>query len=353
MDTRQKTILQATMGLDIGGAETHIVELSLELQKRGYRVIVASNGGVYESLLNEKGIETVRIPMHTRNLSDMITSLSKLKALMKKESIDIVHSHARIPSFLLSILKKSMKFEFITTAHGVFQVNKLLKVMTNWGDEVFAISEDIKSYLIENYDISKENIHMNINGINLDRFKRKDESSNRKSIVHISRLEPDTSKVAYMLSDYGIDNLDQEIIIVGDGSELEALKQKTKGHDNIVFAGKTSDVTGYLEKGGLFVGISRAALEAMCYNIPVILAGNYGYMGILDKSKLKIAEHNNFTARETDSLEYETLASDIDILRLNHNYSDYLWYREYIKEKYSVEKMVDNYEKVYRKYLGV
>ena len=30
-----KKILMATMGLDIGGAETHIVELSKELKRRG------------------------------------------------------------------------------------------------------------------------------------------------------------------------------------------------------------------------------------------------------------------------------------------------------------------------------
>ena len=40
-------ILMTTMGLDIGGAETHIVELAKELTKRGYDVSVASNGGVY------------------------------------------------------------------------------------------------------------------------------------------------------------------------------------------------------------------------------------------------------------------------------------------------------------------
>ena len=39
-------ILMATMGLDIGGAETHIVELSKELKSRGHQVAVVSNGGV-------------------------------------------------------------------------------------------------------------------------------------------------------------------------------------------------------------------------------------------------------------------------------------------------------------------
>lgn len=37
-----KKILMVLMGLEIGGAETHVVELSLTLQKRGWEVLVAS-----------------------------------------------------------------------------------------------------------------------------------------------------------------------------------------------------------------------------------------------------------------------------------------------------------------------
>ena len=40
-------ILMATMGMDIGGAETHIVELSKQLKSQGHDVIIVSNGGVY------------------------------------------------------------------------------------------------------------------------------------------------------------------------------------------------------------------------------------------------------------------------------------------------------------------
>lgn len=352
MKSEKKTILQATMGLDIGGAETHIVELSLELKRRGYRVIVASNGGVYESVLNKNGVETVKIPMHTRNIKDMVSSYFQLKKLIREESIDIVHSHARIPSLLLSLIKKSLGFRHITTAHGVFHVNKLLKVMTNWGDEVFAVSEDIERYLIEKYDFPRENIHININGINLDRFKRRDGCEERNSIVHISRLESDTSRVANYLIDYGKQNRNEEIVIVGDGSELKALKHKAEGVENVRFTGKSSDVTEYLEEARVFVGISRAALEAMCYNIPVILAGEYGYMGLLQKDKLEKAEYNNFTARNTGELKYESLARDIDNLRSKSNEIDCSWYRSYIAENYSIGKMVDNYEKVYIKHLG-
>ena len=42
----KQKILMITMGLDIGGAETHIVELSKELKRRGYDILVASSGGI-------------------------------------------------------------------------------------------------------------------------------------------------------------------------------------------------------------------------------------------------------------------------------------------------------------------
>ena len=49
-------IFMATMGLGIGGAETHIVELAKELKARGHEVVIASNGGVYVAEVEAAGI---------------------------------------------------------------------------------------------------------------------------------------------------------------------------------------------------------------------------------------------------------------------------------------------------------
>ena len=61
-------ILMATMKLDIGGAETHIIELSKALKKRGIEITVASNGGAYEAELEEAGINHVKIPFHSKSV---------------------------------------------------------------------------------------------------------------------------------------------------------------------------------------------------------------------------------------------------------------------------------------------
>ena len=93
-------VLMVTMGLDIGGAETHIVELSKELKKQGVDVSVASNGGVYVAELAENGIEHYEVPLHKRSASLMLKSYLRLKKIIKEMKPDIVHAHARIPSFV-------------------------------------------------------------------------------------------------------------------------------------------------------------------------------------------------------------------------------------------------------------
>ena len=172
---KRYSVLMALNGLDIGGAETHVVELSKELARLGYRVVVASNGGVYERELLSSGIKHYKVPMNKRNFTSMLRSYFKLKKIIKKEKIDIVHAHARIPGFLCGLLRKNMKFTFVSTAHWVFDTHGWLKYLTNWGQKTVAVSDDIKDYLIENYDVNEKDIYVTINGIDTDKFSPEQE----------------------------------------------------------------------------------------------------------------------------------------------------------------------------------
>ena len=188
-------ILMTTMGLNIGGAETHIVELTKELKKRGYDVMVASNGGVYVDELTEAGIKHFDVPLNTRNIGKMYKSLKLLKKIVSEENVDIVHSHARIPGFVTGILHRSMKFTFVTSAHWVFNTGHGLKYLTNWGQKVIAVSEDIKQYLMENYNTPEKNIYVTINGIDTDKFSP---NVSGEEIINEFGLNPDKPIVSYV-----------------------------------------------------------------------------------------------------------------------------------------------------------
>ncbi|MCK9443682.1 MAG: glycosyltransferase [Tissierellaceae bacterium] len=351
MGKEKKVILQALMGLDIGGAETHVVELSKELKKRGYRIIVASNGGVYEDILKEEGIELVNVPLHTKSPWAVIKSIEILYKLIKKENINLVHAHARIPAFILSLLQRRLGFTMFTTAHGIFHVNFVLKYITRWGDEVFAVSKEVRNYLLDNYSVKESSIHNNINGINLEEFKIFDDVDEKDYIVHVSRLEKGTSSIARLLIDYGKNNRHRKVIIVGGGEQLESLREEAKSIDNVYLPGKSTDVTDFLGKARIFIGVGRAALEAMSCNIPVILAGTFGYLGLLDEGNIDFAAENNFSARYTNEISYGSLSGDLDLIFQGKASFDYSWERKYIEKNYSLDTMVNKYEKVYKLYL--
>ena len=202
-------VLIAAMSLDIGGAETHIVELASELKRRGDDVIIASAGGVYVQDIVSRGIRHYTVPMDRRSVSCMMRSLMLLRRIVRAEKPDVVHAHARIPAFLCGLLRPVMGFPFVTTAHAVFQTGLAFRLVSNWGQKTIAVSEDIKRYLMENYSVRERDITVTINGIDTGKFAPAPNGAamreelglpaDAKVIGHISRLDDDTTLVAETL----------------------------------------------------------------------------------------------------------------------------------------------------------
>ena len=362
-------ILMATMGLDIGGAETHIVELSKELQKRGHQVVVVSNGGVYVPEITAAGIRHYNAPLHRRSLSDMRRSMDILQDVIKKEQPDVVHAHARIPGFLCGRLQRSMGFPFVTSCHGVYQVSGALRLLSNWGDRTLAVSEDIRDYLIHQYNIPPQHITLTINGIDTDKFspevsgeavRREFHLGDAPVIGHVSRLDAETALAARQL----IENapaLDRafpgvRVLIVGGGTVYEELARRAAqvnrdmDRDCLVLTGPRTDVNLLVAACDLFVGVSRAALEAMAACKPVILSGAQGHTGLFTPELLDKAVDTNFCCR-TDpvSTQEQQLAGLTAALSLpaetRRELGDYG--REVVQKYYSVHRMTDDCLSVY------
>lgn len=367
-------ILLVTMKMDIGGAETHILELAKELKRRGNEVFVASNGGTYVKELNDYGIEHIYAPLHNKHFFNMIKSYHILRKTIKEKSIDLVHSHTRISSFICGKLHKRMRFPFVTSAHWTFKVTPLLKKMTNWGENVIAVSNDIKEYLIKNYGIKEENIIVTVNGIDTEKFSKEtkyDEiieefklNKDSRKIVYISRLDDSRALVARQLIDIATDlnkNIENlEIIIVGGGDVFEELKTKAEkvnelvGRKLITMTGARSDINKFATMGEIFIGVSRAALEAMACERPVIVAGNEGYLGIFEEGKLQTAIETNFCCRGLQMSNNDLLKEDV--LKLMNDSSEAKqkfgeFGRKVVIENYSVGKMTDDCQTVYEKTL--
>lgn len=364
-------ILMATMGLDIGGAETHIVELAKELKQRGHDVAIISNGGVYVPEVEAAGIRHYQAPLNQRSALAMNRARRILRQVIAREKPDVVHAHARIPAFLCGLLKRRGKFAFVTSCHGVYQVSGALKLLSNWGEHTLAVSEDIRDYLMEQYGIPESRITLTINGIDTEKFSPSVSGKEVRGelglgdapvVGHVSRLDQAASHTARQLIALAPRLCERvpgvRILITGGGDVYEELAAKAGevnralGRECLILTGPRTDVNRLAAACDLFVGVSRAALEAMAAGKPVVLSGAQGHTGLFTRSLLDKAVDTNFCCRTDPVATEERLLEDIfQALSLSPEERERLgaYGRQVVQEHYSVRRMAEDALSVYGK----
>jgi len=368
-------ILMATMGLDIGGAETHIVELSKQLKSVGHEVVIVSNGGVYVPEVEAAGIRHYSAPLHRRSVDCMRRSLAILRRVIREEKPDVVHAHARIPGFLCGLLKRELDFPFVTTCHGVYACGGVLRLLSDWGERTLAVSEDVRDYLREQYRIPEGNIALTINGIDTQKFSpdvsgggiRREFGLGEATVVgHVSRLDRASSLAARQLIELA-PRLDRAvpgacILITGGGEVYDELSARARevnevvGRPCVILTGPRTDINELVAACDLFVGVSRAALEAMAAGKPVVLSGAQGHTGLFLPELLQKAVDTNFCCRTDPTATGDTLLAEvISALELPAERREELgqYGRQVVLERYSVGRMTRDslrmYEQVRRK----
>ena len=348
-------ILMITDKMDIGGAETHILTLIPALTARGHKIVLASSGGsLAKRLSREYGIPHLTLPLGSKKPSDLLFCRSQLSRLIKKERFDLIHSHARLPSLIASGLSKCKKTPLVCTAHARFSAKGFRKRFSRWGDHSIAVSEDLKQYLIDSYSIAPENVSVIPNGIDTELFTPLPRPASPLRIGFLSRLDTDCSLGAKLLCLIAprlcSSPRDIEIFIGGGGSafkEISFLAKKANkklGRECVKVVGRVDDTPAFLASCHIFVGVSRAALEAAASGAKVIICGDEGYFGPLTKENFNFALSSNFCARSQKSPSAERLFSDI--ISLFDSDTDDL--RSLIEERLNVKKTAFLTEKVYK-----
>ncbi|MCR4904890.1 MAG: polysaccharide pyruvyl transferase CsaB [Clostridiales bacterium] len=374
-------ILIVTMSMNIGGAETHILELCRELCASGDDVTLASFGGVYADEAAASGVKCVTLPLHTKRPGAVLRSYSGLRRLILDGQFDLVHAHARIPAFICGLLWNTLdvgdgrKFRFVTTAHLNFDVNPLWRRISRWGERVMAVSDDIADYLVDEYGIPRDRIHTTVNGIDTEKFspavspapvlEKHGLDPARRRVVTMSRLDPDRADPAFRLLEIAPRlaeaHPDVDILIVGGGSEEEKIEARAAeineeaGRALVTVTGPVSNTGEYCAAADIFVGVSRSALEAMAAAKPVILAGGQGALGVFDETKVKDAVSTNFCCRTFPLASADALYDEIsalldaspDTLRAMGDYN-----RATVIERYGARRMADDYRRMYEKTLA-
>ena len=326
-------VLLLTDRMDTGGAETHLFQLACGLRRMGVDVTLLSEGGRLSDRLETLGIPQIRLPLCTKNPIRLWRLRRKIKKIVRDGNFSIAHAHARIPAFLLRGLSNEA-LSVVVTAHARFRADPIRKAFSHWGDRTIAVSEDLRLYLRDAYALPVERVTVIPNGIDCDHFSPPKDDPRHLSdadlapprILFASRMDADCSLGAELLCRILPSLLSEfpnlEITIAGGGTEqarIDALAthvNRMVGKRALHVCGHVDDISALMRQSTVFVGVSRAAMEAAACGCAVILCGNEGYLGILNASRFSLAMRSNFCARDEEAPIARVLLSDVkELLR--------------------------------------
>lgn len=306
----------------VNGVSTSILMLQRALEKEGHEVFIVTVGNDKLKYALENDGKILRLPsLHIAHLYDYkVTSVYPIKAInmIKKMNLDIIHTNveftigmfARVVSVQLGIpLVHTYHTMWEDYTHYITKNNKVLDKVTKsavkylsvfFGDttatELIVPTKKIYDLFKDKYKV-KKNIHIVPTGIETSKFYRENfpirEVNKLKRYLGIKRKDFCILTVSRIAQEKSIDRLitnhkkliekypNFKLVIVGDGPDLDKLKELTKElkiENNIIFTGKIAlnNIPLYYMLGDIFVTASKTetqgltVVEAMSASIPVV-----------------------------------------------------------------------------------
>lgn len=322
-----RIIVIGTRGIpDIqGGVETHCEELYPRIVKLNCKVHLVRRScyvPVNDKLREYKGVELINIFTVRRKTTETIlhTFLAVLWARFKKP--DILHVHAIGPAIFIPFARL-LGMKVVFTHHGpdydrakwgpvakfVLRVGE--KWGTAWANEIIVISEVIKKSLEEKYN--RYDTNLIFNGVNPPVFSQnKDYIESlglkpHKYIFTLGRFVEEKGFDVLIRSFSRIDQNEYRLVIAGDADhELPYTKKlkKLAESNNVVLPGfiRGEHLHQLFTYARLFIlpsfheGLPISLLEAMSYNLPVIVSD------IPANKQISLPESRYFNTGNEDSL---------------------------------------------------
>lgn len=376
MGMGSRDILYVIDGIEYGGGERVFLQLISGLRDK-FRIIVSTTpGGEFESKVRDKGVSVLSVDMRSR-LS--LKPAFKISSVIKNAGISLVHSqgaradfYSRLATRLArkakNICTVAMPVEGFDVSAGIKMVYRVFdKMSERYVDKYIAVSDALKRSLTEKQGIPSERIARIYNGIELSQYLPGKNGQILRKDLGILADAPVIGAIGRMVWQKGFEFFlravpdvvralpNAKILLVGDGplrNSLEALSKEHIGKKNVLFVGFWRDIKEILSIVDLVVapsireGFPMVTLEAMAMAKPVIASNidgiteqiSNGVNGLLVPAKAPKAIADAIIKLLND----KAYAKEIGLAARNS-----------VVQKYSVEKMIAETEKVYLSLLNL
>lgn len=317
----------------------------------------------FYKFLQSENISSVHVPIDGKLNRSIIRAV---RQLLIERKIDILHTHGFKADVLGYFAAKRTSVALVSTLHGWSQDEGLrIKLYEDIGrfflkhyDHVYANSPALFDGLLEK-GFKPGKIKLILNAVDLSGFNYKEhlrQEGEAFRFLFVGRLcRP--KGVYELLEAFSTAGLaDQaELMIVGDGPEMAGLvdmAHRLGVEKSIRFTGVVDNVSDYMDRAHALVlpsyseGIPRVVMEAFAAGVPVIATDIAGVR------QLVVDKINGYLIPVKD---IQSLAAAMEYMKVNPEVA--LQYakaaRETVVEKFSGQRMANDYESEYRRLLAL
>ncbi len=285
----KKSILHVIDSLKTGGAETLLVGIVRSLPSYNNIIVTLLPDNDFRAQTTSMNI----ICLHYRNKLCLPRCIRTLRAIIKENKVDIIHSHLLTATFIARLAKpKSIPLLF--SVHNIlsksaFKLSKLSwlleKATYRKSHTAIFVSNEVKRDYKSTVGIRGSH-HVLYNYIADEYFKKKLKRQDTNGqlpirLISVGSLKPQKN---YSFLIHALKNWDEQnytLDIYGDGplkSQLSNEINKLNLQKNIFLKGKKSNLYDIIVKYDLYImpsiyeGFGIALLEAMALEIPTLIA---------------------------------------------------------------------------------
>lgn len=359
---------------NMGGIEMHIFELSQQLIKRGFKVIIVTH--YYKDRTGIRwmgnGIKVYYLPMQpfvldTVIFPTIIGTLPLCRNILIREKVDIVHGHqaTSVMSHEFIIHAKTLGLKTVYTDHSLYSLsensgihmNKILKYSMHEVDHCICVSHTNRENLVLRTEINPYSTSVIGNAVDTSRFVpcvNKRPKPPTINIIIISRLahrkgiDLIANVIPLVCKKYPFINF----IIGGDGPKrtvLEEMRERHHLHNSVILLGKIKHehVQNVLQRGHIFLNSSLteafciAIIEAASCGLLVVSTDVGGVPEVLPKDMIILSKPNHIDMCKCIDKALEI----IDTV-------DSQGFHERLTKMYSWDRVAEKTERVYLRVLN-
>lgn len=291
-EPRLHVLLVITKG-EIGGAQTHVIELcrALRGQVRFSAAIGGEEGTFLAQALQELGVQTTALPALRNSLNPLrlLASVRSLLAHLRAEPVDLIHVHSAVAGVVARLAGKLSQTPVVYTVHGFgFKPQAPARVrlsawlaeavLAAWTTRMVCVSDHEKA-LAERLPMDPARASVIPNAI-ADVVWHSEQRGEKPSIAMVARMAPPKRHdlLLQALALLATQDLRPAVRLLGEGPQRAAHQQLASELDlpHVQFSGDVHNVAEQLAQHQIFVllsdheGLPISLIEAMRAGMAIV-----------------------------------------------------------------------------------